>query len=83
MQAILARRFAPFNLSAILRFPNVVLIMDEWGDCLPRFRESKDDHPTEHLLQFHELMHRLNISHEDLLMNMLMYSLEGYAREWH
>jgi hypothetical protein len=28
-------------------------------------------------------MHQLGIHHEDVLMNMFMYSLEGDAREWY
>jgi hypothetical protein len=52
-------------------FPNVVPIIDEWGDCLPKFKESKDDDPTKHFLKFHELMHQWDIVHEDVLMNML------------
>jgi hypothetical protein len=43
MEEILARRFAPFNFSAIPGFPNVVPSLDEWGDYLPRFREREED----------------------------------------
>jgi hypothetical protein len=83
MEAILAQRFSPFNFSYVPDFPNVVPTMDEWGDFLPRFREHRDDNPAEHLLEFHELMHQWGIHHEDVLMNMFMYSLEGDAREWY
>jgi hypothetical protein len=34
---------------------------------------------VEHLLDFHECMHRLGIVHEDVLMKMFRYSLEGNA----
>jgi hypothetical protein len=57
--------------------------MDEWGDFLSRFREHRDDNPVEHLLEFHELMHWWGIHHEDVLMNMFMFSLEGDARKWY
>jgi hypothetical protein len=83
MEAILAQRFSPLNFSVVPGFPNVVPTIDEWGDYLPRFREDKDDNPADHLLEFHEVMHQLGIHHEDVLMNMFMYSLEGYAREWY
>jgi len=83
MDVILAQKFAPFDFSAILGFPNVVPIMDEWGDCLPRFRENKDDHPAKHLLDFHEIMNQLGIYHEYVLMKMFMYSLVGDARQWY
>jgi hypothetical protein len=33
-------------------------------------------------LEFHEVMHQLGIHHEDVLMKMFMYSLEGEACEW-
>jgi hypothetical protein len=83
MEAILARRFSPFNFFVVPGFPNIVPTIDEWGDYLPRFRENKDDNPADHLLDFHEVMHQLGIHHEDVLMKMFMYSLEGYAREWY
>ena len=57
--------------------------MDFWGDCLPWFRESKEDNPLDHLIRFHQCMVQLNIQHEDVLMKMFMYSLEQDAREWY
>jgi hypothetical protein len=66
-----------------LVFPNVVPTPDEWGDFLPIFREHKDDSPVEHLREFHELMHQWEIHHEDVLLNMFMFSLAGDAREWY
>jgi hypothetical protein len=83
MERILARRFSPFNFSSVPGFPNVVPTMDEWGDFLPIFRERKEDNPTEHLREFHELMHQWEINHEDVLLNMFMFSLEGDDREWY
>jgi hypothetical protein len=83
MVVILACKFAPFDFYDVPGFANVVPTIDEWGDCLPKFKESKDDHPTKHFLKFHELMHKWNIMHEDVLMKMFMYSLEGDAREWY
>jgi hypothetical protein len=83
MEAILARRFALFNFYYVPDFPNVVPTMDEWGDFLPTFIEHRDDNPAKHLLEFHELMHQWGIHHEDLLMNMFMYSLEGDAHKWY
>jgi hypothetical protein len=58
MEAILARRFSPFNFSFVPSFPNVVPTIDEWGDLLPRFREHRDDNPADHLLELQELMHQ-------------------------
>ena len=46
-------------------------------------REKKYDNPTTHLLKFHEVMYQLGIHHEDVLMKMSMYSLEGEAQEWY
>jgi hypothetical protein len=83
MEEILARRFAPFNFSAIPGFPNVVPSMDEWGDYLPRFREREEDNPAQHLSEFHELMHQWEIHHEDVLLKMFMFSLAGDARKWY
>ena len=75
MEAILAQMFAPFNLSLVPGFPNVIPTIDEWGDYLPIFREDKDDKLIDNFLEFHEVMHNLGIHHEDVLMNMFMYSL--------
>jgi hypothetical protein len=83
MEKILARRFAPFNFSAIPGFPNVVPSLDEWGDYLPIFRSCEEDNPTQHLIEFHELMHQWEIHHEDVLLKMFMFSLAGDAREWY
>lgn len=48
-------------------FLNTIPTIEEWGDCLPRFKENKDDLIIEHLLNFHELMHQLGIVHEDTI----------------
>jgi hypothetical protein len=61
MVVILSRKFAPFDFFVVPGFPNVVPTIDEWGDCLPIFKESKYDHPTENFLKFHELMHQWDI----------------------
>ena len=83
MESILARRFDPCNFSIVPSFPNVVTTIDEWGEYFPRFREDKDDKPIDHFLEFHVAMHRFSILHEDVLMKMFMYSLEGDAHEWY
>ena len=79
-EAIVAGRFSLFSFSIVLDFPNNVPTMDEWGDFLPRFRGDGHDHPAQHLIEFHQYMEQLNIDHEDVLLKMFMYSLEGDAR---
>jgi hypothetical protein len=37
---------------------------------------------VEHLLEFHDFIHRLEIIHEDIQINPFRYSLEGIALEW-
>ena len=83
MEKILARRFAPFNFSAIPSFPNVVPSLDEWGDYLPIFGKGEEDNPDQHLSEFHELMHQWEIHHEDVLLKMFMFSLARDARKWY
>jgi hypothetical protein len=83
MKAILAKRFAPLNFSSIDDYPHPVPLIDEWKDLLPRFYEGKDDNPVEHVHEFHALMQQLDIHHEDILMKMFMYSLDGDARKWY
>jgi hypothetical protein len=53
MEAILSKRFAPFNFSAIVGYPHPVPLVDEWQDLLPRFYEGKNDNPLEHVIEFH------------------------------
>jgi hypothetical protein len=57
MEAILARRFSPFNFSYVPDFPNVVPTMDEWGDVFPTLENIEMTNPAKHLLECHELMH--------------------------
>jgi hypothetical protein len=83
MEKILARRFAPFNFSAIPGFPNVVPSPNEWGDYLPIFGKCEEDNPAQHLSEFHELMRQWEIHHEDVLLKMFMFSLAGDARKWY
>jgi hypothetical protein len=83
MEKILARKFAPFNFSAIPGFPNVVPSLDEWGDYLTIFGKCEEDNPAQHLSEFHELMHQWEIHHEDVLLKMFMFSLAGDARKWY
>jgi hypothetical protein len=76
-------RFAPFDFFDVPSFPNVVPIMDEWGDCLPRFRGKDEYCHAHHLIKFHQCMDHLDLHHEDVLMKMFMYLLEGDARQWY
>ena len=79
---VLARRFAPLNFSKVLGFPNLVPHIEEWQHRLLRFRGDKDDHPVEHLIEFHDLMHLLGVSCGNVLMKMFVYSLDGDVHEW-
>ena len=81
MVAIVAARFSTLKFSAIAEFPNDVPTMDEWGDFLPHFREKEEDNSTHHVIKFHQCMDQLSIHHEDVLMKMFMYSLDGCARQ--
>jgi hypothetical protein len=82
MNRILAKRYAFCDFSSIAGFPNPVPTINEWGDYLPRFRGSKYDHPGEHLFNFHECMLEHGFVHEDVLIKLFKFSLEGNAREW-
>jgi hypothetical protein len=83
MKAILSKRFSPLNFSTIDDYPHHVPLIDEWQDLLPRFYEGEDDNLVEHVQEFHALMQQLDIHHEDILMKMFMYSLDGDARKWY
>ena len=81
MKAILDRRFAPLDLSDIDVYPHPVPQINELQDLMPRFYGGENDSPIEHVHEFHVLMQQLDIHHEDILMKMFMYSLEGNARQ--
>lgn len=55
---------------------------NEWPHLLLIFRGDEDDHLVEHLVGFHELMHVLVVSYEDILMKLFVYSLDTDAHEW-
>ena len=75
-------RYGFCDFSKIYGFPNIVHDKEVWGHCLPKFIIKDYDHPGEHLLDFHECMHRLNIDHEDVPIKMFRFYLEGHSREW-
>ena len=81
--SLLDRIFSPLDFSSVLGFAHLVPNMSEWGDFLPIFREEKEDNPAEHLLKFHKCMDILDQQHEDVRMNIFMYSLYGDARQWY
>ena len=54
---------------------------EEWEISLPRFRREEWEVPAEHLLDFHDFIHRLQFVHEDFQINLLWYSLEVIAHD--
>jgi hypothetical protein len=82
MEKILAQRFAFCDFSQIVGFPNALPDRDQWEDFLPEFHASDWEEPAEHLLDFHEAIHRHNITHEDVRIKLFRYSLKGAALEW-
>jgi hypothetical protein len=82
MENILAQRFTFCDFSQIVGFPNALPDRDEWEDFLPQFHAKSSKIPAEHLLDFHEVIHRLNIMHEDVQIKLFRYSLKGAALDW-
>jgi hypothetical protein len=82
MEKILAQRFPFCDFSQIVGFPNALPDRDIWENFLSEFHEKSWEVPAEHLLDFHEVIHRLNIMHEDVQINIFRYSLKGAALEW-
>jgi hypothetical protein len=80
--ARIAARFAPLEFTNDFGFPNAIPDIKECRDHLPSFREDKGDNPAQHLFEFHKLMHQLDIHHEDVLMELFMFSLGGDALIW-
>lgn len=83
MDAILAQRFSPLNFLAIPGFPNPSPSFTNCAYFHPIFCGDVGDNPTQHLIQFHWCIDRLNIYHEDSLMKLFVYSLNGDARKWY
>jgi hypothetical protein len=82
MEKILAKRYAFCDFSDIVGFPHPVPTIIEWDDYLPRFRGSKNDHPGEHLFNFHKCMLEHGFVHEDVLIKLFKFSLEENSCEW-
>jgi hypothetical protein len=76
-------RFDPLDFTNVFGFPNVVPDIKVWEDILPNFREDVDENPVEYLFEFHNLMDKLDIYHEDVLMKLFMFSLGGDAQLWY
>jgi hypothetical protein len=83
MNKIFAKRYAFCDFSKIVGFPNPVPSRDEWENSLPRFRGEDWEVPAEHLLDFHDCIHRLQVVHEDVQIWLFCFSLEGIARDWY
>jgi hypothetical protein len=81
MEGVLVQRFAPLNLSTIPGFPNPVLSFSECADFLPLFSRKDEDNHAQHLVKFHQCIDKLDVYHEDSLMKMFVYSLDGDARQ--
>jgi hypothetical protein len=82
MEAILAQRFAFYDFSDVIGFPNPIPSRDEWEGTLPTFKGGDWEVPAEHLLDFHEFIHERQIVHEDVKIKLFRYSLKGAALDW-
>jgi hypothetical protein len=78
-----AARFSSLDFTNVYGFPNTVPDIKVWEDVLPKFGEYADENPAQHLFEFHKLMDELNAHHEDVLMNLFMFSVERGARLWY
>ena len=66
MKKILEKRYAFCDLSNISGYPNPVPSRDEWENSLPIFRREEWEVPAEHLLDFHDSIHRLQVVHDNV-----------------
>ena len=75
-----AARYTPMCIATILGYPNRIPNI-YWLTYLPIFKDQKNDDAGIHLFRFHKHIHKLGVGwHEDYLMKLFMFSLEGYAR---
>jgi hypothetical protein len=79
---ILSQRYAFCDFTNISGFLNPEPDRSEWEGFLPRFRGEDWEVPAEFLLDFHECMLKLKVVHEDVLIKLFRYSLDGAARDW-
>jgi hypothetical protein len=74
-----------FHLSifqVILGFPNPAPSFSECANFLPIFSGKEEDNLAQHLVKFHQCIDQLDVYHEDSLMKMFIYSLDGDAQKW-
>ena len=83
MNQILAKKYVLCDFSKIVGFPNPVPSRDECERIIPIFQGEYWEVPAEHLLYFHDCIHRLQIVHEDVQIKLFGYSLEGIAHDWY
>jgi hypothetical protein len=76
------KRYAFCDFSSIFGYPHPVPSKDEWENNLPRFRGEEWEVSAEHLMDFHDFIHRLEIIHEDVQINLFRYSLKRAALDW-
>jgi hypothetical protein len=60
-----------------------VLSFSECTNFLPIFSGKEEDNPAHHLVKFHQCIDQLDVYHEDALMKMFVYSLDGDAQKWY
>ena len=78
-----AGRYTHMNLASILGYRNKIPLVNS-QTYLPRFNDEKGYDATIHLFTFHKHINKLGVGwHEDSLMKLFMFSLEGYARSWY
>jgi len=76
------KRYAFSDFSIIFGCPHPIPSRDEWDNSLPRFQGGECEVPAEHLLDFHDFIHRLEIIHEYVKIKLFRHSLEGIALDW-
>ena len=54
------------------------------GDAyLPCFHDDEDDDRVTHLIELHNYIPKMGVHHEDILMKLLMTSLEADTKKWY
>jgi hypothetical protein len=82
MEKIISQRYAFCDFLNISGFPNPVPDRSEWEGFLPRFRGEDWEMLAGFLLDFHECILKLKFIHEDVLIKLFTYSLDGVAHDW-
>jgi hypothetical protein len=71
--------YPSFDVEGIPGYPNE--LPPNWKDSIPKY-DGDCNFAISHVTSFLEFISSINVTHEDVLMRLFVYSLEGDPRTW-